>query len=516
MTSAIGSECALRESKPSKGEVILSKNNPHWDTVQHNFGNVGGKQLVGSFKGGAVSDLGGMAPLGQLLQKNSIIADFSKRIPDWRVGGGKYSIVHLVTQRVALICAGFEDAIDSNYKRNDPCVRMLLAMLTGRGVVASQGTISLLEGKIDRRTCFALGRWYIESYGDSLKERGVKDVVLDFDGSHSTVRGNQQGGAYNGHYGVRMYRPMFVHDQFGSLVIPLLRRGNAAEQDFVLALLKRIVACLRRKIPDIKITIRGDAGLNDPKIYDWCDDNGVYYIFRLKGNGPQGSLFNESEPAARAVDKRFRKEFGRPRYMHSQISRTKLENAIRKLPKAKRKKKLAELEKRIRRVFAEFHYEAGKGGNDKRKWTRPRTVFAVATCTDWGVERTFFVTNIKDRNGETLIRELYNQRGNMERWIGEMKGLDCTRLSCQEFESNQFRLFLHGLAYRLMCLLRRLLPKAIRNWSLASIRKYFMRMPAIFVENNRQFSLKWTSLFDRKKEFHLLCRAIDRLPPLRC
>ncbi|MCI0559877.1 MAG: IS1380 family transposase [Nitrososphaera sp.] len=495
----------------------MSKDSAHWKTVQHSFGNVGGKELVGSFTGGSVSDLGGMPVLAGLIQKTSLIRDFCGLIPDWRTPELiKYSIAHQVTQRVALICAGYEDGIDSNLKRNDPPVRALLRKITGIPDLCSQGTISILERKINRRTCFGLGYWFIYTYAEELKAKGVKRIVLDFDGSHSQVRGNQQGGAYNGHYEMRMYRPMFVHDQYGSLVIPVLRPGNAGEQSLVLALLKRIVAWLREQIPELSITIRGDAGLNDPEIYDWCEDNDVFYIFRLKGTGPQGGLFTKSQSAAETIEKVFGKTHGKPRYLQSRITKTKLETAIRRLPKEKRKNKLEELDTRVARVFTEFMHEAGKGGKAKGNWRQERRVLNICTYTDWGCERTFFVTNINDGNCDQLVHGLYNQRGNMERWIEEMKELDCTRLSCQEFWSNQFRLFLHGLAYRLLCRLRRLLPSSIQHWSLASIRKYFLRIPVIIVEKSRQIQLLWTSLFPWMKEFHLLCRALDRLPPLRC
>ncbi len=502
-----------------KEKVILNKDSAHWQNVQHHFGNVGGKNVVGDFSGGDVSDLGGLIELVPLIQKNGIFSEFAAQVEEWRQGPVKYSIEHLLLQRVGLIVAGYEDGNDSNFKRHDKALGTFLHMLTGNESVASQGTISILEGSITRATNFGLECWFIESYIEGLKQRlkkkKRKTVVLDFDGASSPVRGSQQGSAYHGYYEVTMYRPLFVNDDGGNLVIPLLRPGNASELWLTLPLIERLVAALRKAIPGLVITIRCDAGFNDPKIYDWCEDNGVFYIMRLSGTGDNGGLWVSSKMVVEAVEKRFRKRHKAPRYLHSRIAKSKLEAGIKKLEQGRRKEKLAELETRVERIFTEFLHQAGKGGKDKFNWRRKRRVLCVATYTDWGAKKAFFVTNITDSNCDQLVHGLYNKRGNMERNIEELKSLDCTRLSCQEFESNQFRLFLHGLAYRLLTSVRDLLPNSIQHWSMNSIRKHLILLPVLLKETARQIAFHWTSTCEWKKEFHLLFRAIDRLPPLR-
>src|SRR5205823_4143102 len=128
--------------------------------------------------------------------------------------------------------------------------------------------------------------------------------------------------------------------------------------------------------------------------------------------------------------------------------KSKLESNIRQLKNKKRRAaKLAELETRIARVYHEFTYQSGNSDNDKKRWKRPRRILTACTHTDWGGQRTFFVTNIVGGEPANIIKEIYNRRGLMELSIRDMKDLKCTRLSCQSFLANQFRLFLHGLAY---------------------------------------------------------------------
>lgn len=490
----------------------MVKASAHWQNLQHNFGNVDGKIITGDFLGGELTDLGGLIGLAPLIKGSKIFKSFASNLVEWRSGTIDYTLEHLIAQRVGLILAGYEDGNDSNFKRNDKGLQTFLQFITGVSKVASQGTISLFEGRTKVSTNLNLQLWFIKTYVQDLKKRlgklrlKRKQVILDLDGASSPVSGNQQGSAYHGHYEVTMYRPIFAIDGESNLVVPYLRPGNASELWQVLELLSEIIGQLRSEIPGIVITIRCDAGFNDPKIYDWCEDNNVFYILRLKGTGENGSLWTESKPSVLTAEKQFKRRFKAPRYQRSKISKTKLETEIKRLNREKRTEKLAELQHRIVRVFSEFKYEAGKGGQDGRKWRQPRRTLCVVTYSDWGPQKAFFVTNITDGNCEQLVHGLYNRRGNMERSIEELKRLHCTRLSCQSFEANQFRLYMHGLAYRIMTMIRRLLPANIRSWSMNSMRKRLINMPALITQNLREISFHWPSSCLWKKEFHQIFR----------
>ena len=57
---------------------------------------------------------------------------------------------------------------------------------------------------------------------DRVHERRPPDgIILDLDSSESPTHGQQEGSAWNGHFGCTCYHPLFVFNQFGDL------RGSA-------------------------------------------------------------------------------------------------------------------------------------------------------------------------------------------------------------------------------------------------------------------------------------------------
>ena len=52
-------------------------------------------------------------------------------------------------------------------------------------------------------------------------------IILDMDSSESPTHGQQQGSAWNGHFGCTCYHPLFVFNQFGDLERCVLRPGHA-------------------------------------------------------------------------------------------------------------------------------------------------------------------------------------------------------------------------------------------------------------------------------------------------
>ena len=56
--------------------------------------------------------------------------------------------------------------------------------------------------------------------------RPPKLIILDMDSSESPTYGNQEGSAYNGHFGCTCYHPLFVFNQFGDVERCALRPGN--------------------------------------------------------------------------------------------------------------------------------------------------------------------------------------------------------------------------------------------------------------------------------------------------
>lgn len=75
-----------------------------------------------------------------------------------------------------------------------------------------------------------------------------------------------------------MYHPLLVFDgNSGHLIGALLRAGNTHASRSAVALLKRIVARLRRRWPGVEVEVRADAGFAVPALYEYCEGEGITY-----------------------------------------------------------------------------------------------------------------------------------------------------------------------------------------------------------------------------------------------
>ena len=56
-------------------------------------------------------------------------------------------------------------------------------------------------------------------------------IVLDMDSSESPVHGQQEGGAYNGHFDTVCYHPLFLFNDHGDCLAAKVRPGNVSSAD---------------------------------------------------------------------------------------------------------------------------------------------------------------------------------------------------------------------------------------------------------------------------------------------
>src|SRR5208283_1578526 len=118
---------------------------------------------------------------------------------------------------------------------------------------------------------------------DSVRERKpIHEVILDMDSSVSETYGEQEGSAYNGHFGCTCYHPLFCFNQFGDLERALLRNGNVASAHDWRSVLEPVVARYRTWM--IKKLFRGDAGFANPEVYVFLEAESYLYAIRLPAN----------------------------------------------------------------------------------------------------------------------------------------------------------------------------------------------------------------------------------------
>ena len=124
----------------------------------------------------------------------------------------------------------------------------------------------------------------------------------------------------------------------------------------------------------------------------------------------------------------------------------------------------------------------------------------------------FIVTNL-ETDSRAVVR-FYSRRGTAEGWIKEsMQAVEMTRLSCHRFRSNEVRLWLSLIAYKLGNLWRRLvLPKRIDGWSLTSLQQRLVKTGGRLVKHARYYWLLLAESHLTRRLFGSMVRRTEALP----
>ena len=375
--------------------------------------------LAAAFDGGRLTSDGGLPWLAEADAALGLCAAFAADLPEWRRGAPRHSRETLVRQRVFQIACGSEDQDDADTLRHDPLLKLACGRAPDTGAaLASQPTLSRLENAAGRHACYRLALALLAVYLAERERDGVPArVVLDLDGTADPTHGDQEGSAYHGYYGQHMYHPLLVFDgTTGQLITAILRPGTAHAGRGVLSLLKRLVPRLRARWPDVALELRADSGFASPRLYAYCEAEGLGYTIGLV---PNPRLHDLAAP---------------------QLATAEAQRAAGTDPAAKL------------RLVGEFAYQADS-------WDRDRRVVVKTELLPKGPNVRFVVTSRPDAPLD--LYDWYVDRGAAEGWIKDFKNAcRADRLSCHAFWANQLRLLLHAAAYWLLDTLRRWLAQA--------------------------------------------------------
>jgi len=127
--------------------------------------------------------------------------------------------------------------------------------------------VSTQRGNLTELTKLS-GKWI-----DRLRERQpMRELILDMDSSVSETYGDQEGTAYNGHFGCTCYHPLFCFNQFGDVEQSLLRDGNVHSAKDWHAVLEPVVA--RYQGRNLRRYFRADAAFANPELYEYLEAGG--------------------------------------------------------------------------------------------------------------------------------------------------------------------------------------------------------------------------------------------------
>ena len=428
------------------------------------------RRLMLRFRGAAITSDAGLLAYRELDDALDLTAAAGAMLADARTGrNGRHALVGLLRQSVFGRLAGYEDVNDAERLRRDPAMRWVVGGRAVREAAASASQMGRFETEwLTRPENLAAladlpGRWIDTVHG----RRPPRIVVLDMDSSESPTHGDQEGSAWNGHFGRTCHYPLFLFNRFGDLERCALRPGNVHSAAGWRAVLEPVVARYRGRVK--RLYFRADAAFAEPEVYEFLEAQGMGYAIRL--------------PANRVLQESIAFLLRRP---------------------------VAPPPHEVRRFHASFRYRAGS-------WTKPRRVVAKV---EWHPGELlprvgFLVTNLT-RPAESVVA-FHNHRGTAEQWIKEGKAaVRWTRLSCRGFAANAVRLQLHALAYNLGTFLRTLaLPEGMERWSLTTLREKLVKIGAKVVSHGRYVAFQMAEVAVPRRLFAEVLWLIGRLraPP---
>jgi len=253
---------------------------------------------------------------------------------------------------------------------------------------------------------------FVEAYLD-VHRKAPQEIILDLDATDDLIHGTQEGRFFHGYYGNYCYLPLYIFAG-DFLLCAKLRKSDIDGSAGALDEVKRIVARIRQRWPEVRIVLRADSGFARDEIMTWCEGNDVDFIFGLAKNGRLAKLIEaELEEVRHQAE-----ESGAPARMFRELSYRTLDS-----------------------------------------WSRERRVVAKAEQLGDKSNPRFVVSSLSTQryDARALYEDLYCARGDMENRIKECQlDLFADRTSAATMRANQLRLWFASFAYVLLCALRRI------------------------------------------------------------
>src|SRR5918994_3497727 len=325
------------------------------------------RRLKLEFHGAKITSDGGLLAYRELDDALDLTATAASTLGEGRRGKNiRHRLLGLLRQAVYGRLAGYEDVNDAERLARDPAMRAIVGREGLDRAAASSSQMARFEtewlatdANLEALTDLS-GTWI-----DGVHARKPPEgIILDMDSSESPTHGEQEGSAWNGHFGCTCYHPLFVFNQFGDLERCRLRPGNVHSAEDWRLVLEPVIARYRGRGVDLHL--RADAAFAKPELYELLELEGIRYAIRLPAN----------QVLQRRIGRLLTRPVGRPP-----------------------KKPIV--------TYASFHYEA-------KAWTKARRVVAKV---EWHQGELyprvgFIVTNLSRPNRRVV--KFYNGRATAE------------------------------------------------------------------------------------------------------
>lgn len=374
------------------------------------------KKLSVGFDGGQLSSDAGVLLLRGMERKLGLADRLACCIREWRKPERiEHGLAEMLRLRMFAIASGYEDADDCDFLRHDPIFKMAVGRLPESGdPLCSQPTMSRLENAPSKGEIARLMAAMVEQFCESYR-RAPAFIALDIDDTFDAVHGHQQLSLFNAHYDERCFLPIHIYEgTSGKPVAVILRQGKTPAGVEVRTILKHVIGRIRGHWPQVRILVRGDSHYGRVEAMEWCEQQGVDYIFGFGGNAALKAMTQEAADT---------------------LCVRRATGSVAKL-----------------RSFATLSYGA-------KSWKKERRIAARIEATRKGLDIRYVVTSLTGA-AKYLYETVYCARGQAENFIKWHKAqLASDRTSCRDPKANQFRLILHTAAYWLMLATRNAIAK---------------------------------------------------------
>jgi hypothetical protein len=461
--------------------------NTHCSSDRLEYKRLSGRRVTAHFDGGDITSDGGALLLRELDETHDVVNRAAACFTDHRDPGRvEHSLEQLLRQRVFGLALGYEDLNDHDELRVDPALAAAVGKSDPSGTsrsrqrdkgapLAGKSTLNRLElsaehgGQDQRYKRFecdfaAMENLLVDFWLEQLDEN-LQTLILDADATDLELHGDQEDKFYHGYYGHYCYLPLYI---FAGdwLVASRLRRADQDASKGTLRHLEVLLERLRSRRPDVQVILRGDSGFARDPIMSWCEEWDVDFVLGLAKNPRLKKRIEEPMARARAESE----QTGEPV-----------------------------------RIFTEFRCST------LDSWSRERRVIAKSEYIPGKENPRFVVTSLdeNDVDARRLYERLYCARGDAENRIREQLELFAGRMSTHWTRSNQVRLFLSGLAYILMSLLRRAAaPVGWEGLRPTTLRLRLLKIGAQVEVTCRRVWLRMSSSCPWQREFRAVFRQL--------
>jgi hypothetical protein len=429
----------------------------------------------------ALSSFGGVVYLREFEERTRLLAPLIDALEDGRRAERvEHRVPDLLRLAVYGRVLGFPDVADADHLRYDPVLRAALRPgsqdRVGRLLAAKSTMHRFLTGTLcTRRHRRELGEAVLRTGLAPVLARGAlpSRLYVDLDSTMIEVHGAQQGARNNGYFRAVCYHPLVLSlGEWNTTLGFLLRPGNSHTARhatrFVLPLLRRMREILG---PQVEIVLRADSGFSDPGLLRSLEQDGFYYIVRLRENA---RLLCKAERISR-------RRAGRP---------SATQSAFRRFCFSYRSKGW----ETSRRVFARAEFEPGM------------------LFPDW----TFLCAHLPTKERHRDVSHAYFGRGASEQvndvFKNELRG---DLMSHRRLRRNQVRGLLTALAQNLVVGFDHATAPRRRRRRPATVRSRILLVAASLVRHARRLVVRLAAVGARARTLARTAAAVLALPPPR-